>query len=505
MKKLLSIAALSSLLIALVLAVSPAWAQNVDSRIKALEDELGRLKGEQIELKKDALAQVAAMPTFEYRPLNGLMISAADKSWGIQFGYWGRTELNSIVGGSDSRGGVSFNPLWSYNRPYINYCWNDCFYKYFFRLDFDGTEKGGTTDHINDMYFVVSLNQINPYLPELVLSDESQLIPFPTSIHSGGFNEAEFQRPRIFDAGNGTPVGHYSNKAYLGLRWSNIPVGSGDISTSIMGTKVDNASATQAGNSDRLDTEIVFQTRPFSQTKNRWIEQLRVGAGINFMSVDGRSGSSNGLSIFTQESGLTPGAGVGTAAGGSHGRMKLLSIPTGAPTAGGTGGLGDGTFVGWGPGFEWGYGPYKTRAIYGHLGYEGKKDGYKGVGAREFRVEHELFVWSPRGLLTGNAQTPGSVMFGWDFDRADAWCGKANDCAALTADTYNNIRLITTNWTLWYWLHPALKVGWQWTWYDADNTPSDVQVAVGCKSRTSAANGKDCGWSSTRLVLWGQF
>ena len=49
MKKLLSITALGSLLAALVLAVAPAWAQNVDSRIRTLENELTRLKGEQME------------------------------------------------------------------------------------------------------------------------------------------------------------------------------------------------------------------------------------------------------------------------------------------------------------------------------------------------------------------------------------------------------------------------------------------------------------------------
>ena len=103
-------------------------------------------------------------------------------------------------------------------------------------------------------------------------------------------------------------------------------------------------------------------------------------------------------------------------------------------------------------------------------------------------------------------------MFAYDFNRADANCGKGSDCAALTADTYNKIRLITTTTSLWYWLHPALKVGAQWVWQDASNTPSDVQVAVGCSGRNgivsanaAGTGGKDCGWSTVRMVLWGQF
>ena len=47
---------------AFLLAAAPAFAQGVDDKIKALEQELMQLKEQQIELKKDATAAAAAMP-----------------------------------------------------------------------------------------------------------------------------------------------------------------------------------------------------------------------------------------------------------------------------------------------------------------------------------------------------------------------------------------------------------------------------------------------------------
>ena len=73
------------MLTAFLLAAVPAWAQSVDDKIKALEQELGQLKSQQVELKKEATAAAAALPSFSYRPGNGVNIEAADKSWGIRF------------------------------------------------------------------------------------------------------------------------------------------------------------------------------------------------------------------------------------------------------------------------------------------------------------------------------------------------------------------------------------------------------------------------------------
>src|SRR3989304_1841975 len=78
----------------LCVAVSRASAGEVEDRIRKLEanqqanaEELARLKGEQMELKKEATAAAAALPTFEYRPGRGLTIKAADRSWSLNKTY----------------------------------------------------------------------------------------------------------------------------------------------------------------------------------------------------------------------------------------------------------------------------------------------------------------------------------------------------------------------------------------------------------------------------------
>src|SRR5262245_6040525 len=77
--------ALLGFLLAFFFLSVPVWAQGVDDKIKALEQELSSLKSQQIELKKEAIAAAAALPSFSYRPGNGVDITAADKSWGIRF------------------------------------------------------------------------------------------------------------------------------------------------------------------------------------------------------------------------------------------------------------------------------------------------------------------------------------------------------------------------------------------------------------------------------------
>src|SRR5262245_14100353 len=77
--------ALGLMLSAFLLAAVPVRAQSVDEKIKALEQELSSLKSQQMELKKEATAATAALPSFSYRPGNGAEITAADKSWGLRF------------------------------------------------------------------------------------------------------------------------------------------------------------------------------------------------------------------------------------------------------------------------------------------------------------------------------------------------------------------------------------------------------------------------------------
>ena len=66
------------------LSQSPARAEDLDGRIRAMEDEFSKLKERQVEMNKESTAAAVALPTFEYRPGNGLNIEAGDKSWGLR-------------------------------------------------------------------------------------------------------------------------------------------------------------------------------------------------------------------------------------------------------------------------------------------------------------------------------------------------------------------------------------------------------------------------------------
>ena len=92
-KRVSSIMGLSFLLAAFALAVVPAQAQNVEQKIQALEQELSQLKSEQMELRKDATAAAAALPGFSYRPGNGMLIDAADKSWSVRMALEGHMRM----------------------------------------------------------------------------------------------------------------------------------------------------------------------------------------------------------------------------------------------------------------------------------------------------------------------------------------------------------------------------------------------------------------------------
>ena len=75
MNRLLGLKILGFMLIAFLLAVIPAHADDVDEQIKALKDEVARLentqaqmKAEQMQMKKEATAAAAQIPNFSYRP-----------------------------------------------------------------------------------------------------------------------------------------------------------------------------------------------------------------------------------------------------------------------------------------------------------------------------------------------------------------------------------------------------------------------------------------------------
>src|SRR5690348_6713071 len=124
-----------------LLAGGVARAQSVDDKIKSLEQELSQLKDQQIEMKKEATAAAAALPTFEYRPGNGLNIEAADKSWSFRatLETYFRYEFES---GRDQVGRSQGELMGRRFRPGFLYCINNCLWEIEATLDMDGFGTG---------------------------------------------------------------------------------------------------------------------------------------------------------------------------------------------------------------------------------------------------------------------------------------------------------------------------------------------------------------------------
>ncbi len=165
-------AALGFMLAALLLAAVPAGAQSVDDKIKALEQELTDLKSQQIELKKESTAAAAALPTFSYRPGNGVDITAADKSWGIRFSMEAhiRTLFES---GQDAVGRTNGETMLRRWRPYFFYCIDNCLYEIEMGFDMDGFGTGNAKNSTNSATSSIMqrgvvhfhLENLNPFLP----------------------------------------------------------------------------------------------------------------------------------------------------------------------------------------------------------------------------------------------------------------------------------------------------------------------------------------------------
>src|SRR5262249_30190838 len=122
--------------------------QSADDKIKALEQELSSLKSQQMELKKEATAQAAALQSFSYRPGNGVDITAADKSWGIHFGIKAHL-LTLFDSGQDPIGRINGGVMLRRWCASIFYCIENCLYEIEMSWDMYGFGTGNAKNSIN--------------------------------------------------------------------------------------------------------------------------------------------------------------------------------------------------------------------------------------------------------------------------------------------------------------------------------------------------------------------
>jgi hypothetical protein len=203
---------------------------------------------------------------------------------------------------------------------------------------------------------------------------------------------------------------------------------------------------------DRKDFVAYAGIEPFSQLKNKWLSGLLFEMGSWFCNNDNRAVSNACGRLQIQEL-------------GNSGRQTLFD--TGA-------GIGDGLATFLMPGMTWTVGPYSLRVAGGFQRYEDQRgtDGKKQ--GNMFLIGHDLFLWSPKGFLTGSASTTGSVLVGTHFERTDVSCLTAARCAGINGGQFHRDRILLREWDIYYFLAPRMSIGASLLWYDASNLNNAV-------------------------------
>ncbi len=441
----------ASMLAAFLLAAGTARAQSVDDKIKSLEQELGKLKEQQIELKKDATAAAEALPTFSYRPGNGLNIEAADKSWGF------RTTIEThfrmyFNAGQDQYERTNGEIEARRFRPAFFYCVDNCLWEIEMAFDKDGF-GGNSLFQRAAVHF--HAENLNPWLPTIDFGVDVSTSAGGT-IRQGSSATGTQADYDLLSRNNGFNTG--SSGIGIVFNWDDRSLSGIGIPGRI--TRLQLAYATPGKGSDntfqftdKKDLVTHLGIEPFSQVKNKWISGLRYEVGWFHCAVDDRAGASNSCNM-----------------------SRLRENENGANNS--TTIYNTGTLVGRGrqdyinTGLQWTVGPYRFRGMLGFQNYSGGNNAVNSAAlrgdpeGRVFLIAHDLFLWSPKGFLTGSASTPGSILFGTHFERNSMRC---NNCPTINNGQFHRERVLLREWDLWYFIAPSMSVGVNWIWYDASN------------------------------------
>ena len=334
--------------------------------------------------------------------------------------------------------------------------------------------------------FRFNFNQLDPYFPALEISDKGNQDVSYVNRSSSSSARVELTRDLLRDTGYDT-----EEHAGIGVGWINTPVGTGDFTLWTEMRVGAGYNANVNSDTDRKQWFLKAGTRPFTTTKNKWLQRLKFGIGWTSWSTDNRSvaaGNNKRLRLGADE---------------RINRIAIMDTGSGTPIGGG---LNYALF----PGLEWGVGPYLFRVEAARSFYDNKKNGPAVLAGNDIEgwawsLQHELFVWSPKGFLTGTANTRHAVQFGFSFARADLDCGTGADCTPGTS-TSSKGHLLQRQVDVWYYIRPGLSVGGWMNFWSTPNMPTTLQRDVGCvKPVTAATVGKDCDWYSINLGLRANF
>jgi hypothetical protein len=493
------LAALGLMLAAFLLATVPAGAQSVDDKIKALEQELSSLKSQQMELKKEATAATAALPSFSYRPGNGVNIEAADKSWGLRFSLESHFRM-LFESGQDQVGRTNGEIMLRRWRPYFWYCLDNCLYEFELGIDMDGFGTGNAKNSTNTATSSIMQRGVVHFHLE-------NLNPFMPTVDVGGDISTAFSTIRQGSSAVGSQMeydllsrnyGPNTGRAGWGIvsNWDDRQVGPGRITRfQIAYASINSGDDNLSQFSDKKSWNTFIGYQPFSQLKNKWIRGLQFELGAWFCNLDDRPQADNGCDRLRIQD------------NGDAARQTLFD--TGEPAFTSRVNI----FVA--PGFQWEVGPYRLRLFGSKLFTWNAKDNPVNTSnalsgkkfARGWLIGHDLFIWSPKGFLTGSAATPGSVLLGTHFERNDVACDvprcQSGAGAPGTLSQFHRGTYIVREWDVFYFLAPRMSVGAHFLWYDASNLTTTVQRNLGIHKNGRVGGGGD--WWDWNLNFRYQF
>jgi hypothetical protein len=490
MKKLSGLTALGFMLAIVFAAALPARAQSVDQRINTLEAELTRLKAEQaevkseqIELRKNALAAEGALPTFTYRPAGGLRIEAADKSWSVRMSM--EAHMRMLFEKGQMHAGRTNGEVQARRfRMRWNFCAVNCFYEIEYAVDEDGF--GGSSELQRGAVWV-HFEQISPWLPTFYLGQD---VPSESGDFSSGSSFTGWQMEFPLLQRGLINTGSASNG--FGFNWDDKPLGAIGIPGKINRLNLVMASISEAGDGlsafrDAGGNMLAYiSLAPFSELKNKWLEGFEWEFGAWFCKVDNfRATDEDGDVDFPNNYGTDPDQDCSRLRirdSGDGGRTTLFDT--------GSRRLGRGLHHSLFTGVQWEVGPYTLR-VSGYWARWHNGDGREASGSRpgltkgnNWNIAHDLWLWSPKGFLTGSSSTPGSVLVGTRFERVDVTCNAGGGAPGLgssgcTGAGFNRNVILVREWGVYYFLMNRASMGINWTWYDAANIPAASRHNLG--------------------------
>ncbi len=270
-----------------LLAAGTVRAQSVDDKIKSLEQELSQLKDQQVEMKKEATAAAAALPTFSYRPGNGLNIEAADKSWGFRATIESHLRMYFNQGQDQyerTNGEIEARRF----RPGFFYCIDNCLWEIESTFDKDGF--GGNSLFQRAVVHFHAEN-LNPFLPTIDFGNDVSTSAGGTIRQGSSATGAQadydlMSRNNGFNTGS-SGFGIVFNWDDRSLDGIGIPgrISRFQLAYAIPGKGSDNTFMF----TDRRDLVAFFGIDPLSQVKNKWLSGLKFEMGWLYCAVDARA------------------------------------------------------------------------------------------------------------------------------------------------------------------------------------------------------------------------